>query len=57
MNFVQSLKGKNCLVIGAGVTGRACQVALINFGANSKLFDEKVKTGENIVNQIPDGIE
>ena len=57
MNFVQSLKGKNCLVIGAGVSGRACQVALINFGANSKLFDEKVKTGENIVNQIPDGVE
>ena len=23
MNFVQSLKGKNCLVIGAGVTGMA----------------------------------
>ncbi len=57
MNFVQSLKGKNCLVIGAGVTGRACQVTLVNFGANSKLFDEKVKTGEDVVNQIPGGVE
>ena len=57
MNFVQSLAGKNCLVIGAGVTGVACQTALVNFGANSKLFDEKVKTGIDIVNQIPAGVE
>jgi len=57
MNFVQSLAGKNCLVIGAGVTGVACQTALVNFGANSKLFDEKVKTGADIVNQIPAGVE
>jgi UDP-N-acetylmuramoylalanine--D-glutamate ligase len=57
MNFVESLVGKNCLVIGAGVTGIACQVALVNFGANSKLFDEKVKTGADIVNQIPAGVE
>jgi len=57
MNFVQSLAGKNCLVIGAGVTGVACQTALVNFGANSKLFDEKVKTGTDIVNQIPAGVE
>ena len=57
MNFVQSLAGKNCLVIGAGVTGVACQTALVNFGANSKLFDEKVKTGTDIVNKIPAGVE
>jgi UDP-N-acetylmuramoylalanine--D-glutamate ligase len=57
MNFVQSLAGKNCLVIGAGVTGMACQEALVNFGANSKLFDEKVKTGADIVNEIPGGVE
>jgi UDP-N-acetylmuramoylalanine--D-glutamate ligase len=57
MNFVQSLAGKNCLVIGAGVTGMACQEALVNFGANSKLFDEKVKTSSDIVNEIPGGVE
>jgi UDP-N-acetylmuramoylalanine--D-glutamate ligase len=57
MSFVQSLAGKNCLVIGAGVTGMACQEALVNFGANSKVFDEKVKTGADIVNEIPDGVE
>ena len=57
MNFVQSLAGKNCLVIGAGVTGMACQKALVNFGANSKLFDEKVKAGADIVNEIPSGVE
>ena len=57
MNFVQSLAGKNCLVIGAGVTGMTCQEALVNFGANSKLFDEKVKAGADIVNEIPSGVE
>lgn len=57
MNFVHSLAGKNCLVIGAGVTGMACQEALVNFGANSKLFDEKVKAGADIVNEIPSGVE
>jgi UDP-N-acetylmuramoylalanine--D-glutamate ligase len=51
------LAGKKCLVIGAGVTGMACQEALVNFGANSKVFDEKVKTGADIVNEIPDGVE
>ena len=57
MSFVQSLAGKNCLVIGAGVTGMACQEALVNFGANSKLFDEKVKADADIVNEIPSGVE
>lgn len=57
MSFVQSLAGKNCLVIGAGVTGMACQNALVNFGANSKLFDEKVKADADIVNEIPSGVE
>ena len=57
MNSVQSLAGKNCLVIGAGVTGMACQKALVNFGGNSKLFDEKVKAGADIVNEIPSGVE
>lgn len=57
MNFVQSLAGKNCLVIGAGVTGMACHTALVDFGANSKLFDEKVKAGSDVINQIPAGLE
>jgi len=57
MNFVQSLAGKNCLVIGAGVTGMACHTALVDFGANSKLFDEKVKAGADVINQIPSNIE
>ncbi len=57
MNFVQSLAGKNCLVIGAGGTGMACHTALSDFGANSKLFDEKVKAGSDVINQIPAGLE
>ena len=57
MNFVQSLAGKNCLVIGAGVTGMACHTALVDFGANSKLFDEKVKAGADVINQIPANVE
>jgi UDP-N-acetylmuramoylalanine--D-glutamate ligase len=57
MNFVQSLAGKNCLVIGAGVTGMACHTALVDFGANSKLFDEKVKAGADVINQIPSNVE
>ncbi len=57
MNFVQSLAGKNCLVIGAGVTGMACHTALVDFGANSKLFDEKVKAGSDVINQIPADLE
>jgi UDP-N-acetylmuramoylalanine--D-glutamate ligase len=48
MSFVAELSGKNCLVIGAGVTGRAVHEALIKFGAISKIFDEKV-TGESDV--------
>ena len=38
MSFVAELSGKSCLVIGAGVTGRAVHEALLKFGAISKIF-------------------
>jgi UDP-N-acetylmuramoylalanine--D-glutamate ligase len=57
MNFIESLNGKNCLVIGAGVTGRASHEALIKFGAQSKLFDERVDNTIDVVNKIPEHIE
>jgi UDP-N-acetylmuramoylalanine--D-glutamate ligase len=38
MSFVAELSGKNCLVIGAGVTGRAVHEALLKFGAISKML-------------------
>lgn len=57
MNFIQSLANKNCLVIGAGVTGRACHTALLEFGAESKLFDEKIRSNSEVVNTLPAGID
>jgi UDP-N-acetylmuramoylalanine--D-glutamate ligase len=57
MNFVSELSGKNCLVVGAGVTGRAVHDALLKFGATSKIFDEKVAGDKDVINQIPAGVD
>ena len=57
MSFVAELSGKSCLVIGAGVTGRAVHEALLKFGAISKIFDEKVTGGSDVINELPKGIE
>ncbi len=56
MNFVESLSGKKCLVIGAGVTGKAVASALSGFQATAILFDDNPKSHEGVVNKIPDGI-
>ena len=57
MSFVTELSGKSCLVIGAGVTGRAVHEALLSFGAISKIFDEKVTEKSDVINELPKGIE
>ena len=57
MNFVESLSGKKCLVIGAGVTGKAVASALSGFQATPILFDDNPKSHEGVVNKIPDGID
>ena len=57
MSFVTELSGKSCLVIGAGVTGRAVHEALLKFGALSKIFDEKVSGKNDVINELPRGIE
>ena len=57
MNFIQQLEGKKCLVLGAGVTGRAVQKALLNFGAKSVVFDEKPSNDDAVVNHVPEKIE
>lgn len=57
MNFVSELSGKNCLVVGAGVTGRAVHEALLKFGATSKIFDEKVAGDKDVINKIPAGVD
>ena len=57
MSFVTELSGKSCLVIGAGVTGRAVHEALLKFGALSKIFDEKVSRKNDVINELPTGIE
>ena len=57
MSFVAELSGKSCLVIGAGVTGRAVHEALLRFGAISKIFDEKVTEKSDVINELPKGIE
>jgi len=56
MSFVAELSGKSCLVIGAGVTGRAVHEALLKFGAISKIFDEKVTEKSDVINVLPKGI-
>ena len=57
MNFVSELSGKNCLVVGAGVTGRAVHDALLKFGATSMIFDEKVAGDKDVINQIPSVVD
>jgi UDP-N-acetylmuramoylalanine--D-glutamate ligase len=57
MSYVSELAGKKCLVIGAGVTGQAVDKALKKLGAISYLFDEKLESNHNIVNQIPKEID
>lgn len=57
MNFVSELSGKNCLVVGAGVTGRAVHEALLKFGATSRIFDEKVAGDKDVINQIPSVVD
>ena len=57
MSFVAELSGKNCLVIGAGVTGRAVHEALLKFGAISKMFDEKVTGKSDVINELPKNID
>ena len=57
MNFVENLSGKKCLVIGAGVTGKAVASALSGFQATAILFDENPKSHEGVVSKIPDGID
>jgi len=57
MNFVSELSGKNCLVVGAGVTGRAVHDALLKFGATSMIFDEKVAGDKDVINKIPAGVD
>ena len=57
MNFIQELKGKKCLVVGAGVTGNAVDKALKSFSANSIIFDEKAPVNESVVNKVPDDIQ
>ena len=57
MNFIKQLEGKNCLVIGAGVTGRSVHKALLRYGAVSILFDENISNHRDVVSQIPTNIE
>ena len=57
MSYVSELAGKKCLVVGAGVTGRAVEKALKKFDALPILFDEKVHVASDVVNQIPDLID
>ena len=57
MSYVSELAGKKCLVVGAGVTGRAVEKALKKFDALPILFDEKVQAASDVVNRIPDLID
>lgn len=57
MSYVSDLEGKKCLVVGAGVTGRAVEKALKKFGALPILFDERIQSNSGVVDQIPDSIE
>ena len=55
MSFIAQLAGKKCLVIGAGVTGRALKDALESFKAEVTIFDENAKSGA--VSTVPSDIE
>ncbi|MEY3318725.1 MAG: hypothetical protein RL540_1097 [Actinomycetota bacterium] len=45
MSFLATLKGKNCLVFGAGVTGKSVMGFLEEHGATAILIDEKEIAG------------
>ena len=45
MSFLASLKGKKCLVFGAGVTGSSVIRFLSDHGAEALLVDEKLESG------------
>lgn len=45
VSFLSSLAGANCLVFGAGVTGKSVMKFLGEHGANSILVDEKCEQG------------
>jgi UDP-N-acetylmuramoylalanine--D-glutamate ligase len=55
MSFIAQLAGKNCLVVGAGVTGQAVAQELTKFGAQVTLFDEQKK--ESAVKNLPADID
>lgn len=55
MSFIAQLAGKKCLVIGAGVTGRALKDALESFKAEVTIFDENAKSGA--VSTVPSDIQ
>ena len=61
MSFIAQLKGKECLVVGAGITGQAVAKTLIDFGAQVIFFDEKVKQSQtqliSEIDSIPSTIE
>ena len=57
MNFIQALKGKKCIVIGAGVTGKAVYKALKGFEAEPIFFDEKINSQVDIVNELPENVD
>jgi UDP-N-acetylmuramoylalanine--D-glutamate ligase len=61
MSFIAQLKGKECLVVGAGITGQAVAKTLIEFGAQVIFFDEKVKQSQtqliSEIDLIPSTIE
>lgn len=57
MNFIEKLKDRNCLVIGAGITGMAVRKALVSFGAKVDIFDEKKSSQSGVSNTIPDEID
>ena len=57
MSFVAELSGTHCLVIGAGVTGRAVHEALLKFGEITKMFDERVTGKSDVINELPKDID
>ena len=46
MSYVSELAGKKCLVVGAGVTGRAVEKALKKF---SKISNNKINEFDQIL--------
>jgi UDP-N-acetylmuramoylalanine--D-glutamate ligase len=55
MSFIAQLAGKKCLVIGAGVTGRALKEPSEGFKSEVVIFDENSKTGT--VSKVPSDIQ